>query len=101
MKFDLTTAAANWLVKNNRGYDSLASWDVAADGWPKAHVGDPIYVAIIPKELLAVPAGAEVLARSLERRFDPQERSEWVFVPGLVENEVWLVHVKRVPTALN
>ena len=97
----LTLAAANWMVKKNRDYGSLASWDVAADGWPPAFTGDPIYLAILPVDLAAVPTGADVLCRSLQQQFDPQENFEWVFCPGLVDNEVWLVHVKRVPTALN
>lgn len=97
----LTLAAANWMVKRNRDYGSLASWDVAADGWPPAFTGDPIYLAILPVDLAAVPMGAEVVCRILQRRFDPEERFEWVFCPGLVDDEVWLVHVKRVPTALS
>ena len=97
----LTLAAANWMVKKNRDYGSLASWDVAADGWPPAFTGDPIYLAILPVDLAAVPTGADVLCRSLQQQFDPEENFEWVFCPGLVDNEVWLVHVKRVPTALN
>ena len=97
----LTLAAANWVMKQDRDYGSLASWDVAADGWPPAFTGDPIYLAILPVDLAAVPTGADVLCRSLQRQFDPEENFEWVFCPGLVDNEVWLVHVKRVPTALN
>ena len=97
----LTLAAANWMVKKNRDYGSLASWDVAADGWPPAFTGDPIYLAILPVDLAAVPMGAVVYCRALQQRFDPEEIFEWVFCPGLVDNEVWLVHVKRVPTALN
>lgn len=101
MKLSLTLAAANWIVKQNRDYASLASWDVATSGWPPTTVGDPIYVAIIPTDLLAVPMGAEVWAHTMQRRFDPQDERDWVFVPGLIDDEVWLVHTKRVPTALN
>ena len=97
----LTLAADNWVMKQDRDYGSLASWDVAADGWPPAFIGDPLYVAIVPADLAAVPMGAVAWSRALQRRFDPQEIFEWVFCPGLVDNEVWLVHVKRVPTALN
>jgi hypothetical protein len=101
LRLPLTTAAANWLVKHDRGYETVASWDVAADGWPPSFAGDPLYVAIIPPDLARVPMGAEAWARSMEKRFDPEELRDWVFVPGLTEDEVWLVHTKRVPTALS
>lgn len=97
----LTLAAANWMTKQNRDYGSLASWDVAADGWPPALVGDPIYLAIIPADIAAVPMGAEAWCQNLQRRFDPEETLRWAFCPGLMDDEVWLVNTKRVPTALN
>jgi hypothetical protein len=89
------------LIKKNRDPDSLASWDVAADGWPPIATGDPIYVAILPPELLLVPGSSESNAVSMRNRHDPDEESPWVFVPGLTKGDVWLVHTKRVPTALN
>ncbi len=101
LKLPLTLAAANWIVKQNRDYASLASWDVAADGWPPAFTGDPIYVALVPARLAAVPMGAEAWAQSMQRQFDPEENREWVFVPDVLGEGVWLVHTKRVPTALN
>lgn len=97
----VTLAASNWIVKQNRDYGSLASWDVAAEGWPPPSVGDPIYLAILPADLAAVPMGAEAWCRNLQRRFDPEEVLRWVFCPGLVDDEVWLVDLKRVPTALS
>ncbi len=100
LKLPLTLAAANWIVKQGRDYASIASWDAAADGLPPAGVGDPIYVAIIPRELTLVPMSSEALAATMRRRFDPQESSPWVFTPGLEEGEVWIVHTKRIPSIL-
>src|ERR1035441_8368989 len=101
LRLPLTTAAANWMVLNNRGYDSLASWDVATQGWPPTHIGDPLYVAIVPTPLIGVGLTLDQVCTNMQKIFDPQEIREWVFAPGLIDDEIWLIHIKRIPTALN
>lgn len=97
----LTLAAANWIVRAGRSYDSLASWDVAASGWPPEGVGDPVYIAILPVWATALPQTPEERAVMLQRKYDPDDASAWAFTPGLLEGELWLVQTKRIPTALN
>lgn len=102
LSLPLTIAAANWVIRQGRGYDSLPTWDPATSGMPPPLAGcDPVMAVILPMHLQLPFLSGEDRARAMRRLHDPDERSVWAFVPGLLDNEVWLVHVKRVPTALN
>lgn len=103
LKLPLTLAAANWIVKSGRDYDNLASWDAVMSGMPPPEVAahDPVLEAVVPLRLQSPLLTAEDRARAMQRNCDPEERSTWRFVPGLLDESVWLVHVKSIPTALN
>lgn len=103
LKLPLTLAAANWIVKSGRAYDALASWDAVAEGMPPREMAmhDPVLEAVLPQRLQSPLMTAEDRARAMQRTCDPEEQSAWRFVPGLLDESVWLVHVKSIPTALN
>ena len=68
---------------------------------PEMAMHDPVLEAVLPQRLQSPLMTAEARARAMQRTCDPEEQSAWRFVPGLLDESVWLVHVKSIPTALN
>ena len=60
----------------------------------------PIWAVTDKPPFDQLPFDAEVRSRIYRSKYDPDETTNWAFVPG-PENRVWMVSVKRRPSGLN
>ncbi|EIQ01102.1 hypothetical protein OpiT1DRAFT_05670 [Opitutaceae bacterium TAV1] len=91
----LSVQARNWLENQSL---VPSSWGKLPDFPESADL--PVWLVPDDPTLLLVQPDPELRARTYRRRYDPDEKSAWVFVPG-TENRVWLVNAKRLPAPSN
>ena len=93
-KLIISKNAQAWLA--NRNLIPL-DWD-ELPGFPDPLI--PVWAVTEEARFNRLPIDAEMRAGLYRLTYDPDETSNWAFVPGL-EDRVWMVHVRRRSPDLN
>jgi hypothetical protein len=82
----------------------LASQDLVPLDWDELPVLPdpliPVWAVTEEPRYSQIPFDAEIRSRIYRSRYDPDETSNWAFVPG-TEDRVWMVNIKRRSLHLN